>query len=179
MHARSAPRRGGGKHAPKIRSRHLNKTHDASPCERAQRIRDLVGTARVCIIEVGRELIAAKAEVGHGGWLDWIEGEFGWSERTAENYMLVARKFASVADFSGLTIDATALYALAAPSVPQRLRDEAIERAAAGELLVAVRARMTDARIGEHIGFAFPNAGQSFPASMSRLRPGRTFQRGR
>ncbi len=32
--------------------------------------------------------------------------------------MLVARKFASVADFTGLTIDATALYALSAPSVP-------------------------------------------------------------
>jgi hypothetical protein len=106
---------------------------DVSLPERAQRIRDLVGVARTCIIEIGRELIAAKAEVAHGGWLDWIDSEFGWKERTAENYMLVARKFASVADFTGLTIDATALYALSAPDVPQEARDEAIERAEDGE----------------------------------------------
>jgi hypothetical protein len=72
---------------------------DVSLPERAQRIRDLVGTARTCIIEIGRELIAAKTTVAHGDWLPWIEDEFGWKERTAENYMMVARKFASVAEF--------------------------------------------------------------------------------
>jgi hypothetical protein len=34
--------------------------------ERAQRIRDLVGPARTCIVEIGRELIAAKAERPRG-----------------------------------------------------------------------------------------------------------------
>jgi hypothetical protein len=33
-----------------------------------------------------------------------------------------------------LTIDASALYALAKPSVPQEVRDEAIEKAAEGEM---------------------------------------------
>jgi Protein of unknown function (DUF3102) len=56
---------------------------------------------------------AAKAEVGHGNWLDWIDREFGWSEATAKRYMQVASAFKSlsVSDFDGLTIDATALYA--------------------------------------------------------------------
>ena len=38
-----------------------DKTYD-----RADRIRNLVGAARVCIIEVGRELLAEKAERPHG-----------------------------------------------------------------------------------------------------------------
>jgi hypothetical protein len=36
--------------------------------DHAQRIRDFVGVARTCIIEIGRKLIAAKAEVAHGDW---------------------------------------------------------------------------------------------------------------
>jgi hypothetical protein len=106
---------------------------DVSLPERAQRIRDLVGVARTCIIEIGRELIAAKAEVAHGDWLPWLKEEFGWSIRTADNYIAVARKFASVANLENLTIDATALYALSAPDVPQEARDEAVERAEDGE----------------------------------------------
>lgn len=99
---------------------------DVSLPERAQRIRDLVGVARTCIIEIGRELIAAKAEVAHGGWLDWLKDEFGWHQTTASRYMQVAEAFklSSVHSFDGLTIDATALYALSAPDVPQEARDE-------------------------------------------------------
>jgi hypothetical protein len=44
--------------------------------ERAQRIRDLVGVARTCIIEIGRELIAASDEVPHGEWGAWLAKEF-------------------------------------------------------------------------------------------------------
>lgn len=103
--------------------------------QRAQRIRDLVGTARLCIIEIGRELIAAKKLVVHGEWLPWIDREFGWDDVTASRYMKVARAFQNLQreEFAGLTIDATALYALSAPDVPQEARDEAIERAAGGE----------------------------------------------
>ena len=66
-------------------------------------------------------LIAAKAEVAHGEWLPWLKEEFGWSEETARNFMQVAEAFksATLADFSGLTIDATAPYAQAAADVPQ------------------------------------------------------------
>jgi hypothetical protein len=48
--------------------------------------------------------------------------------------MRVADAFKSAldADFTGLTIDATALYALSAPDVPQEAPDEAVERAEDG-----------------------------------------------
>jgi hypothetical protein len=125
--------------------------------ERAQRIRDLVGVARTCIIEIGRELIAAKADVGHGGWMDWIESEFGWSEMTATKYIRVARAFESKPDldFAGLTIDATALYALAAPDVPQAARDDAIARAEDGEHISKADAEslITDALRAERAKF--------------------------
>lgn len=108
---------------------------DVSLPERAQRIRDLVGVARTCIIEIGRELIVAKSLVAHGEWLPWLKDEFGWDERTARRYMEVARMFKSdmLSDFTGITIDATALYALSAPDVPQEARAEAVEHAEAGD----------------------------------------------
>jgi hypothetical protein len=51
----------------------------------------LVGVARTCIIEVGRELTAAKAEVVHGEWLPWLDQQLGWSERTARLEQLIHR----------------------------------------------------------------------------------------
>jgi Protein of unknown function (DUF3102) len=123
---------------------------DVSLPERAQRIRDLVGVARTCIIEIGRELIAAKREVGHGGWLPWLDQEFGWHQTTASRYMQVAEAFklSSVHNFDGLTIDATALYALSAPDVPQAVRDEAVAVAETGEHVTRVDA---EAMIAEAI----------------------------
>ncbi|HEY2617819.1 MAG TPA: DUF3102 domain-containing protein [Acetobacteraceae bacterium] len=108
--------------------------HPALP-ERAERVRNLVNTARVCILEIGRELIAAKAEVPHGEWLAWLEAEFGWTVRTADKYMHVAGAFKLEpgSNFDGITIDATALYALAATDVPQTARDEAVLLAELGE----------------------------------------------
>lgn len=87
-----------------------------------------MGTARTCIIEVGRELAAAKAGMAHGDWLPWLRTEFDWDERTARNYMRVAEAFKSetVSDFSDLAIEPTALYALSTPEVPQSVRDGAI-----------------------------------------------------
>jgi hypothetical protein len=51
-----------------------------------------------------------------------------------------AFKSLSVSDFNALTIDATALYALAAPDVPQSARDAAVEQAEAGEHITKAEA---------------------------------------
>lgn len=112
--------------------------------ERAERIRSLVTVARGCIIEIGRELIQAREELRHGEWLPWLSREFGWSEWTARNYMAVAESFGKsgiIHDFSKLQIDGTALYALAAPEVPEGARQEAIERAEAGEHITKDKAQ--------------------------------------
>ena len=60
---------------------------------RAERIRRLQADVQRGIIEIGFELIAAKKEVGHGGWADWLQKEFEWTQRTANNFMRVAERF--------------------------------------------------------------------------------------
>jgi hypothetical protein len=55
-------------------------------------------------IEAGKLLMEAKALVGHGNWLVWLEENCGFSERTAQGYMRLARldptKAQRVADLS-------------------------------------------------------------------------------
>ena len=60
---------------------------------RAERIRHLQADVQRGIIEIGFELIAAKKEVGHGGWADWLQKEFEWTDRTARRFMAVAERF--------------------------------------------------------------------------------------
>jgi hypothetical protein len=56
--------------------------------------RDVVGHA----IRAGELLLEAKAAVGHGEWLPWLEANFPGSERTARNYMRLATNRQHVAD---------------------------------------------------------------------------------
>jgi hypothetical protein len=83
--------------------------------------------------KIGEILIAVKEHplVPHGRFLKWIESEFQWTDRTAENYMNLARsfKFETVAN---LPITITAMYDLGVDTVPQELRDKAVTRAAEG-----------------------------------------------
>lgn len=44
-------------------------------------------------IAAGELLIETKKSVGHGSWLSWIQENVEFSERTARNYMRVARAF--------------------------------------------------------------------------------------
>jgi hypothetical protein len=85
--------------------------------------------------------------------------EFGWSDSTAQNYMNVARKFPTLGDMTGLTIDATALYVLSAPDVPQAARDQAVAQAESGkhvtkadaEALIADAMRKEQAKFAETV----------------------------
>jgi hypothetical protein len=133
--------------------------------ERAERVRNLVSTARVCILEIGRELLAAKREVPSGQWLAWLDTEFAWTEDTAQRYMRVARAFQIPHDavFDGLTIDASALYALAAPEVPQAARDEAVVRAELGE-------HVTKAEADRLIASAMRSERAKFEAALAEIR---------
>ncbi len=45
------------------------------------------------IVDIGLRLIEAKAMLSHGGWLPWLEERVCFSEKTAQNYMRVAREF--------------------------------------------------------------------------------------
>jgi hypothetical protein len=52
---------------------------------------------------------------GHGNWLPWLEREFGWTDRTARNFMAVHEAAAKSEKFSDLNVPVSGLYLLAAP----------------------------------------------------------------
>ena len=98
-----------------------------------ERIKLRIKRAAEDIVAIGQDLTAVKEKLEHGQFLGWIEAEFEMSQRTAYNFMQVAEKFgkfAIIANFSP-----TVLYALAAPSTPESVREEAISRVEQGESL--------------------------------------------
>lgn len=70
--------------------------------ERANRIRKLSADVARGIIEIGRELIAAKEQVGHGNWANWLKENFDWKERAARNFMAIANRFGNRQTFADL-----------------------------------------------------------------------------
>ena len=58
-----------------------------------QEIQFYKGQAGQMIIEIGKRLLEAKAQLPHGGWSDWLEKEVEFSDRTAQNFMRIAREY--------------------------------------------------------------------------------------
>ena len=98
--------------------------------EHAEAIRALGKRVVGDIIEIGRRLIAAKALAGHGGWLPWLDREFGWKERAAQNFIAVAEAAGKSAKFADLNVPVSALYLMAAPSTPSAVIEAVAERTA-------------------------------------------------
>src|SRR5262249_26841287 len=87
-------------------------------------------------------LQAVKEALPHGQFTPWLKAEFGWSERSAQNFMSVAEWFGPKTEIiADLTIQPTAAYLLAAPSVPDEAREKAVERAEAGEQITTAVAK--------------------------------------
>jgi mannose/cellobiose epimerase-like protein (N-acyl-D-glucosamine 2-epimerase family) len=95
------------------------------------------------IIEIGRDLIAQKGALGHGNYLAWIEAEFGMSDQTARRFTHVA---GTVGGKSNIVLDLppSVLYALAAPSTEEPVREEVIRRAEAGEKVTTADVDLSD-----------------------------------
>ena len=47
------------------------------------------------VIASGRRLLEVKVALPHGAFGKWLEAEFGWTERTAQNYMRAAETYGS------------------------------------------------------------------------------------
>jgi hypothetical protein len=107
--------------------------------QRTTEIKALMKRAASDIIEIGQKLIEVKARLGHGHFGGWLESEFEWHRNTANNFMRVAEKFTNFVNLDGFA--PSALYLLAAPSTPETARNEAIERAEAGEAITHQAAR--------------------------------------
>ncbi len=98
----------------------------------AARIREQNKAATVAILDIGRDLLAIKAKLGHGVFGKWIEAEFGMTKRTAQNYMALASTFGDKPEIISLLSPTTA-FRLSAKSTPDFVRKEVITRIEAGE----------------------------------------------
>ena len=97
----------------------------------AIRIREVMDNA---LWVVGSQLIQVKAEVGHGIWLDWLRGEWDFSEKTAQNYMNAARLIENGgAEYATLGITAQALLGSQDPAIVAEAGPALLESHANGQ----------------------------------------------
>lgn len=118
----------------------LDETTAAFVSARTREIRALVKRSAADIIEIGQKLIEVKERLPHGEFGRWVDAEFGWQERMAQNFMRVAETFKS-ANFADLDIAPSALYLLAAPSTPEAAVEEAVTQASNGTAVTYTAAR--------------------------------------
>lgn len=108
--------------------------------QRTNEIKERMRRTAQDIIEIGQKLIDVKERLGHGFFGLWLRLEFEWADRTARQFMRVAEAFKSE-NFSDLDFAPSALYLLAAPSTPDEVRREALERAYQGESITHAKVK--------------------------------------
>ena len=101
--------------------------------EKTGEIRERLRRSAQDIWEIGQRLVEVRTQLNHGQFESWLKSEFGWSRRTAYNFISVYETFRESASFAKIDISTSALYLLASPSTPQAIREEFIERAERGE----------------------------------------------
>ncbi|EDQ31783.1 Protein of unknown function (DUF3102) [Hoeflea phototrophica DFL-43] len=83
-------------------------------------------------IAIGSELLIIKKKLEHGKFGKWLEFHFGWTERTAQNYMNSATAFGSTPQVIDL-LPLSTIYKLAAKKTPDTLRQLVIDEITRGE----------------------------------------------
>jgi hypothetical protein len=111
--------------------------------EHAAAIRTLGRRVVTDVIEIGHRLTESRNICGHGYWLPWLDCEFGWSDKTAENFINVYKLSSKFENFSNLNLPLSGLYLLAAPSTPPEARDQIIEQAKAGKSVPVAEIKKT------------------------------------
>ncbi|MFN6571996.1 DUF3102 domain-containing protein [Dendronalium sp. ChiSLP03b] len=103
--------------------------------QRTGEIKERLRRSAQDIWEIGQKLADVRSRLKHGQFETWLKAEFGWSRRTAYNFINVYEAFAERANFAQINIATSALYLLAAPSTPENIRQEILQRAKGGETL--------------------------------------------
>jgi len=114
-------------------------------------IRQNCSFAAQSILQVGRDLEEAKALVGHGGWLSFLN-EMGFSASRAENWMKISREIQPGSALGALPYSkALALLALPAAEREEFARENAVEDKSAAEIkrLIAERNKAAEAANAE------------------------------
>jgi hypothetical protein len=99
------------------------------------------------IFVIGQELQAVKERLPHGSYTEWLDVEFGLSERMAQRFVGVAERLGVKSDKLSVLPPST-LYLLAAPSTPDEAIQAVEKRLDAGERIrvAMVQAVITEAR---------------------------------
>ena len=84
-------------------------------------------------LETGRDLIAVQDMLGHGNFGKWLAAEFGWTDRTARNFMGAAKLVDGKSEKISV-LPVSAIYKLAAPSTPETVRDAIVARVESGDI---------------------------------------------
>ncbi|MBR3050957.1 MAG: DUF3102 domain-containing protein [Selenomonadaceae bacterium] len=152
---------------------------------RAERIRRLQADVQRGIIEIGFELIAAKKQVGHGSWSDWLDKEFAWTRRTAERLMAVAERFGKCDNVVAFQ-PSTLVKMLALPEGEEQAFIEAqaqagnpVEKQSARQVQAAVKKWKNDKKKKSSSPFdeinLFPEAEETVSQSVDEYKPNPNF----
>ncbi len=101
--------------------------------QRTGEIRERLQRSAQDIWEIGQRLVDVRSALKHGQFETWLKAEFGWSRRTAYNFINVYETFQERANLAQIDIATSALYLLAAPSTPQEVREQYLQQAKAGK----------------------------------------------
>lgn len=72
------------------------------------------------ILEIGKRLAEAKAQLSHGEWLPWLEEKVAFSERSAQQYMRLWKEYGK----SALSADLSISKALVLLALPESERED-------------------------------------------------------
>ena len=100
--------------------------------QRTSEIKTLMRQTAQGIIDIGSKLADVREKLATASFRGWLHDEFQWSHMTAYRFIQVHEQFGSN-NLLQADIAPSALYLLAAPSTPEPVRQEFIERAQAGE----------------------------------------------
>lgn len=111
--------------------------------QRTGEIREQLRRSAQDIWEIGRKLVEVRSCLKYGQFDVWLKAEFGWSRRTAYNFINVYEAFQDCANLAQVDIATSVLYLLAAPSTPTEVREEVLQRAKAGDKVTHKNVRQT------------------------------------
>nr|WP_267871695.1 DUF3102 domain-containing protein [Nostoc sp. CHAB 5715] len=103
--------------------------------QRTGEIKERLRRSAQDIWEIGQKLADVRSRLKHGEFETWLKAEFDWSRRTAYNFINVYEAFTERANLAQINIATSALYLLAAPSTPENVREEILQRVNEGETL--------------------------------------------